>query len=72
MVMNDGKLAPLGAHVPRVMGFIAAPLDRTGADQRTKKDDAIMNRLHQVGDKPRPKTCIEPGEMVRVNDGPVR
>ncbi len=24
----------------------------------------------QVGDKPRPKTLFEPGEMVRVNDGP--
>ena len=31
---------------------------------------AIMNRLQQVGDKPRPKTLFEPGEMVRVNDGP--
>ncbi len=29
-----------------------------------------MNRLQQVGDKPRPKTLFEPGEMVRVNDGP--
>ncbi|VEC03759.1 transcription antitermination protein NusG [Klebsiella pneumoniae] len=31
-----------------------------------------MNRLQQVGDKPRPKTLFEPGEMVRVNDGPFR
>ncbi|KJY02608.1 hypothetical protein Mm0Y_03856 [Morganella morganii] len=29
-----------------------------------------MNRLQQVGDKPRPKTLFEPGEMVRVSDGP--
>ena len=35
-----------------------------------KEVDAIMNRLQQVGDKPRPKTLFEPGEMVRVNDGP--
>ena len=35
-----------------------------------KEVDAIMNRLQQVGDKPRPKTLFEPGEMVRVSDGP--
>lgn len=55
--------------VPRVMGFIGGTSDRP-APISDKEVDAIMNRLQQVGDKPRPKTLFEPGEMVRVNDGP--
>lgn len=54
---------------PRVMGFIGGTSDRP-APISDKEVDAIMNRLQQVGDKPRPKTLFEPGEMVRVNDGP--
>ena len=55
--------------VPRVMGFIGGTSDRP-APISDKEVDAIMNRLQQVGDKPRPKTLFEPGEMVRVSDGP--
>ena len=51
------------------MGFIGGTSDRP-APISDKEVDAIMNRLQQVGDKPRPKTLFEPGEMVRVNDGP--
>ncbi len=61
------KLA-LVRSVPRVMGFIGGTSDRP-APISDKEVDAIMNRLQQVGDKPRPKTLFEPGEMVRVNDG---
>ena len=56
-------------NVPRVMGFIGGTSDRP-APISDKEVDAIMNRLQQVGDKPRPKTMFEPGEMVRVSDGP--
>lgn len=62
------ELAPVRS-VPRVMGFIGGTSDRP-APISDKEVDAIMNRLQQVGDKPRPKTLFEPGEMVRVNDGP--
>ncbi|MGP1947515.1 MAG: transcription termination/antitermination protein NusG [Arsenophonus sp. NC-PG7-MAG3] len=55
--------------VPRIMGFIGGTPDRP-ASISDKEVDAIMNRLQQVGDKPRPKTLFEPGEMVRVTDGP--
>lgn len=51
------------------MGFIGGTSDRP-APISDKEVDAIMNRLQQVGDKPRPKTLFEPGEMVRVSDGP--
>ncbi|MGH8486243.1 MAG: transcription termination/antitermination protein NusG, partial [Pseudomonas sp.] len=68
MVMNDASWH-LVRSVPRVMGFIGGTSDRP-APIRDKEVDAIMNRLQQVGDKPRPKTMFEPGEMVRVSDGP--
>ncbi|KAB2514579.1 transcription termination/antitermination protein NusG, partial [Enterobacter hormaechei] len=32
--------------------------------------DGYKRQLQQVGDTPRPNTLFEPGEMVRVNDGP--
>ena len=53
----------------RLVSFIGGTSDRP-APISDKEVDAIMNRLQQVGDKPRPKTLFEPGEMVRVNDGP--
>ncbi|MCE1713832.1 transcription termination/antitermination protein NusG, partial [Enterobacter hormaechei] len=68
MVMNDATWH-LVRNVPRVMGFIGGTSDRP-APISDKEVDAIMNRLQQVGDKPRPKTLFEPGEMVRVSDGP--
>ena len=35
-----------------------------------KEADAILNRLEESVDKPKPKTLFEPGEVVRVTDGP--
>ncbi|MGP1928620.1 MAG: transcription termination/antitermination protein NusG [Arsenophonus sp. NC-WZS1-MAG3] len=55
--------------VPRIMGFIGGTPDHP-ASISDKEVDTIMNRLQQIGDKPRPKTLFEPGEMVRVTDGP--
>ncbi len=56
--------------VPRVMGFIGGTSDRP-APISDKEVDAIMNRLQQVGDKPRPKTLLlNRVKLVRVNDGP--
>jgi transcriptional antiterminator NusG len=37
----------------------------------TKKEaDAILNRLEENVDSPKPKTMFEPGELVRVTEGP--
>ena len=51
------------------MGFIGGTSDRP-APISDKEADAILNRLQESVDKPKPKTLFEPGEMVRVSDGP--
>lgn len=55
--------------VPKVMGFIGGTADRPAPISR-KEADAILNRVKEGVDKPRPKVLFEPGEMVRVVDGP--
>jgi transcriptional antiterminator NusG len=55
--------------VPKVMGFIGGTADRP-APISQKEAEAILNRVQEGADKPRPKVLFEPGEMVRVVDGP--
>ncbi len=55
--------------VPKVMGFIGGTADRP-APISQREADAILNRVREGVDKPRPKVLFEPGEMVRVTDGP--
>ena len=55
--------------VPKVMGFIGGTSDRP-APISEREADAILNRVQEGVDKPRPKVLFEPGEMVRVVDGP--
>ena len=54
---------------PRVMGFIGGTADKP-APITDAEAQAILNRIEEGTDKPRPKTLFEPGEMVRVIDGP--
>ena len=54
---------------PRVMGFIGGTADKP-APITEKEADAILRRVHEGAEAPRPKTLFEPGEMVRVVDGP--
>ncbi|KEQ13965.1 transcription termination/antitermination protein NusG [Endozoicomonas numazuensis] len=54
---------------PRVMGFIGGTADKP-APITEKEADAILQRVQEGVEKPRPKTLFEPGEMVRVIDGP--
>jgi len=65
----DDESWHLVKETPRVMGFIGGKADRpspiTDAEAR-----AILQRVEEGVDKPRPKTMFEPGEMVRVTDGP--
>lgn len=56
-------------NTPRVMGFIGGTADKPAAITE-KEADAILRRVADSGDKPKPKTLFEPGEMVRVTDGP--
>ena len=55
--------------VPKVMGFIGGSSDRP-APITDKEADAILQRVQDGADKPRPKILFEPGEVVRVTDGP--
>jgi transcriptional antiterminator NusG len=55
--------------VPRVLGFIGGTAERP-APITDKEAQAILDRLDETSDKPRPKTLFEPGEVVRVTDGP--
>ena len=54
---------------PRVLGFIGGTAANP-APITEKEADAILRRVEDSGDKPRPRTLFEPGETVRVNDGP--
>lgn len=54
---------------PRVMGFIGGTADKP-APITEKEAEAILRRVADGSDKPRPKTLFEPGEVVRVVDGP--
>jgi len=55
--------------VPKVMGFIGGTGDRP-APISNKEADAILQRVQEGVEKPRPKVLFEPGEVVRVVDGP--
>lgn len=68
MVMNEITWH-LVRSIPRVTGFIGGTPDRP-APLSEKEVDAILSRLRQISDHPRPKILFEPGEVVRVNDGP--
>ena len=53
------------------MGFIGGTSDRP-APISQKEVDRILQRVETSVDKPRPKVIYEPGEMVRVVDGPFK
>jgi len=55
--------------VPQVMGFIGGTSSRPLPISQ-KEVDNILQKVSDGVDKPRPKVMYEPGEMVRVIDGP--
>jgi len=68
MEMNEDSWH-LVKDVPKVMGFIGGKQDKP-APISQKEADMILNRVAEGVDKPKPKVLFEPGEMVRVIDGP--
>lgn len=54
---------------PKVLGFIGGTTDRP-APITDSEADAILHRIQEGVDKPRPKVLFEAGEVVRVIDGP--
>ena len=55
--------------VPKVMGFIGGTADRP-APISEQEANTILNRVKDGSDRPKPKVLFEPGQMVRVIDGP--
>lgn len=55
--------------VPKVMGFIGGTGGKP-APISDKEADAILQRVQEGVEKPRPRVLFEPGEVVRVVDGP--
>jgi transcriptional antiterminator NusG len=68
MEMND-ETWHLVKDAPRVLGFIGGSGDRP-APISEREAQSIMQRMQDGVDKPRPKVLFEPGEVVRVTDGP--
>ncbi|MGD9982720.1 MAG: transcription termination/antitermination protein NusG [Porticoccaceae bacterium] len=54
---------------PRVMGFIGGKADKP-APITDREAAAILQQVQDSEEKPRPKTMFEPGELVRVVEGP--
>lgn len=54
---------------PRVLGFIGGTADRP-APISDAEANSILQRVEEGVDQPKPKVLFEPGEVVRVTDGP--
>ncbi|MBS03430.1 MAG: transcription termination/antitermination protein NusG [Gammaproteobacteria bacterium] len=54
---------------PRVMGFIGGKADKPAPISEAEANQ-ILQRVNQGTDAATPKTVFEPGELVRVIDGP--
>lgn len=68
MELNDDTWH-LVKSVPKIMGFIGGSGDRPSPIS-DKEAEQILNRVQEGAEKPKPKVLFEPGEMVRVTDGP--
>ncbi len=55
--------------VPKVMGFIGGTQERP-APISDQEAEAILQRVRDGAEKPRPKILFEVGEVVRVTEGP--
>lgn len=68
MVMNDASWH-LVRNIPKVMSFIGGNSEHP-LPIRDYEINKIINKLKNIGNKPRPKVLFEPGELVRVKNGP--
>jgi transcriptional antiterminator NusG len=65
----DDQTWHLVKETPRVMGFIGGKADKPSPITE-KEAEAILQRVEEGVEKPKPKHLFEAGEMVRVVDGP--
>jgi len=68
MEMNDDTWH-LVKDAPKVLGFIGGTGDRPSPIS-DKEAESILQRVQEGVEKPRPKVLFEPGELVRIIDGP--
>lgn len=68
MELNDATWH-LVKETPRVMGFIGGKADKP-APITDKEAEVILQRMQDGAEAPKPKTLFEPGEVIRVIDGP--
>ena len=68
MEMNDDSWH-LVKETPKVLGFIGGTPEKP-APITAREADQILQRVQDGTEKPRPRTMFEPGEVVRVLDGP--
>jgi transcriptional antiterminator NusG len=65
----DDETWHLVKDVPKVMGFVGGTSDRP-APISDREAERILDRVKEGVEKPKPKVLFEPGEVVRVVDGP--
>jgi len=65
----DDEAWHLVKETPKVLGFIGGTPEKP-APITEKEANAILRRVEEGVEKPRPKVLFEPGELVRVIDGP--
>jgi len=68
MIMDDQTWHMIRS-IPRVFGFIGGT-SQSPTPISEKEANAIMRRVEEGATKPRPKILFEPGEIVRVKEGP--
>ena len=65
----DDESWHLVKETPRVLGFIGGKADKPAPISEAEAN-AILQRVQSGGEHAAPKTVFEPGELVRVVDGP--
>lgn len=65
----DDECWHLIKETPKVMGFIGGTAERP-LPIKDSEAEIILQRVQDGADKPRPKVLFEPGELVRVTEGP--
>ncbi len=68
MVMNEESWH-LVRSVPKVLGFVGGKRE-TPTPISDNEAFNILNKMQESTDKPKPKILFEPGELIRVTDGP--
>lgn len=70
MEMNDNTWH-IVKDMPRVLGFVGGANDKPAPISKAEAE-LMLQRVREGADKPTPKVIFEPGEIIRVIDGPFK